>query len=218
MPLSEERLQEDVVRIGAIPFLPILLDVVCAATGMGFAAVARVTDSRWIAGAVNDNIKFGLAVGGELPVDTTICHEIRENRSPVIIDHVAFDSIYAGHHTPAQYGFESYISFPIVRSNGDFFGTLCAIDPNAAQLNRPPMIALFTTLASLIAAYLDGAEMLEEHNLRKLNMYAGMELGSMRRDLATIAADADEDQKMRQLSLKVDQLLMALDPDGTFLK
>ena len=67
--------------------------------------------------------------GDELKVETTICHEIRQSREPVIIDEVSKDAIYCGHHTPAQYGFQSYISMPIILPDGSFFGTLCAIDP-----------------------------------------------------------------------------------------
>lgn len=67
--------------------------------------------------------------GGELKVDTTICHEIRQNRELVVIDHVAEDQEWRSHPTPAMYGFQSYISAPIVLENGAFFGTLCPIDP-----------------------------------------------------------------------------------------
>jgi hypothetical protein len=40
---------------------------------------------------VKDDIQFGLKPGGELKVETTICHEIRQSGTPVIIDHVAQD-------------------------------------------------------------------------------------------------------------------------------
>ncbi len=54
-----------------------------------------------------------------------------------MIDHVAEDPAFCGHHTPARYGFQSYISMPIVLPDGTFFGTLCAIDPKPAKLNTP---------------------------------------------------------------------------------
>ena len=104
----------DIDAVGAIDAVPTILDVVCRATGMGFAAVARVTEDRWIGCAVHDQIEFGLQPGGELKVETTICNEIREMRAPVVIDHVAEDEVYCGHPTPAMYGFQSYISMPIV--------------------------------------------------------------------------------------------------------
>ena len=65
---------ESVSRIEAIPSI---LEVVCRTTGMGFAAVARVTKDHWMACAVRDEIAFGLEPGGELRVETTICDEIR---------------------------------------------------------------------------------------------------------------------------------------------
>ena len=37
------------------------------------------------------------------------------------------DTTFAGHHTPAMYGFQSYISVPIILADGTFFGTLCAM-------------------------------------------------------------------------------------------
>ena len=99
--------EADIAAIDRINAVPTILEVVCRSTGMGFAAVARVTEDRWIACAVRDDIQFGLEPGGELKVETTICHEIRRARQPVIIDHVAEDETFCSHHTPALYGFQS---------------------------------------------------------------------------------------------------------------
>jgi GAF domain-containing protein len=140
--LSED-VSKAVATIAEIDAVPLILDVVCRSTGMGFAAVARVTQDRWIACAVRDEIEFGLLPGGELAVATTICDEIRAAGEAVIIDHVAEDQAYCGHPTPAKYGFQSYISMPIRRSDGSFFGTLCAIDPRPARLDTPETIGMF---------------------------------------------------------------------------
>jgi signal transduction histidine kinase len=147
--------QPDIDAISHIPAVPAILDVVCRSTGMGFAAVARVTESRWIACSVRDEISFGLEPGGELDVETTICHEIRQHREPVIINHVAEDAVYCRHHTPAMYGFQSYISMPILLPDGSFFGTLCAIDPKPRKLNTPEVVGMFKLFAELIAFHLD---------------------------------------------------------------
>jgi signal transduction histidine kinase len=150
----------DVAAIARIEAVPKILEVVCRTTGMGFAAVARVTDERWIACAVRDEIAFGLQPGGELKLETTICSEIRESGRLVAIDHVSEDAAFCGHPTPAMYGFESYISVPITRPDGRFFGTLCAIDPKPAQVNTPTTIGMFTLFAELIASHLDAQERL----------------------------------------------------------
>ncbi len=156
----EHEYQGDIDAVGRIDAVATILDVVCRTTGMGFAAVARVTDDRWITCAVKDDISFGLVPGGELEVKTTICDEIRQSREGVVIDHVAEDPDFRAHHTPLQYGFESYISMPIIREDGTFFGTLCAIDPKPAKLKNPETIGMFKLFAKLIASQLDAEDKL----------------------------------------------------------
>ena len=119
--LLDSALTADISAISRIDAVASVLKVICRTTGMGFAAVARVTQDRWVAGAVRDEIAFGLLPGGELSVKTTICDEIRDSGRPVIIDHVAEDDQYRDHHTPRMYGLQSYISMPIVLTNGAFF-------------------------------------------------------------------------------------------------
>jgi hypothetical protein len=148
----------DVASIARIDAIASILEIVCRTTGMGFSAVARVTKERWVACAVRDEIAFGLLPGGELSVKTTICDEIRSSGQPVIIDHVAADENFRAHRTPALYGFQSYISMPIFLPNGAFFGTLCAIDPRPAKLNRPEIVGMFKNFAELIAFHLDAQE------------------------------------------------------------
>jgi hypothetical protein len=95
----------DISTISRIDAVPRILEVICRTTGMGFAAVARVTESRWVCCAVRDEIQFGLKPGDELNLETTICNEIRQDQQIVVIDEVAKDQFYNGHHTPAMYGF-----------------------------------------------------------------------------------------------------------------
>ena len=144
-PVAE--LASDVDAIQSIAAVPTILDVICQTTGMRFAAVARVTESHWVACSVFDRIDFGLRPGDELKLDTTICNEIRQSRRSVIIDHVTEDRAFCNHPTPAMYGFQSYISVPIILADGTFFGTLCAIDPNPAQLNTPAIVGMFNLFA-----------------------------------------------------------------------
>ncbi len=152
---DETTIQNDIAAVQQIPSVPTILDVVCRITGMGFAAIVRVTEDRWIACSVVDKISFGLAPGGALELETTICNEIRQHRQPVIIDDVACDARYARHDSPAKYGFQSYISMPILLPSGEFFGTLCVIDPRPARVNTPAIIGTFKLFAELIAFHLD---------------------------------------------------------------
>ncbi len=146
-----------VIEIDAVPHI---LDIVCRTTGMRFAAIARVTSDRWITCASLDRLGFGLGPGDELDVTTTICHEVRSCRQVIVIDDVDTSNTYRDHHTPLRYGFKSYISTPIIRQDGSFFGTLCAIDPLPRRLDEPGTLALFRSFAELIAMQLDGVDAL----------------------------------------------------------
>ena len=153
-------------RIGAVTQI---LEVVCRTTGLGFSAVARVTESHWIACAVRDEIQFGLQPGGELQLETTICDEIRDSGQLVAIDHVAQDSQFHDHPTPKMYGFQSYISVPINYPDGRFFGTLCAIDPRPARVNTTETIGMFKLFADLIGQHLDSNERMSANEAALLN-------------------------------------------------
>jgi signal transduction histidine kinase len=152
--------RSDVDLAGRIAIIPTILDTVCQATGMGFAAVAHVTDEQWIACGVRDTIDFGLEPGGELELETTICNEIRQSGDPVVISDASGDPVFGTHRTPAQYGFRSYISYPIILPEGGFFGTLCAIDPEPRDLTRPEIQSMFAMFAKLIGFTLDQARRL----------------------------------------------------------
>jgi signal transduction histidine kinase len=218
----KQSFSQDIAAVAGMEVVPKILNVICRTTGLGFAAVARVTADRWIACAVKDDINFGLKPGGELQVGSTICAEIRDSGVSVVIDHVAEDPIFRDHHTPKQYGFQSYISTPIYRA-GAFFGTLCAIDPRPARLKSPEVITTFELFAELIGNHLDAhdrlakseaallserdtAELREQfiavlgHDLR--NPLAAIEGGAvlLRRDLSPEKTKTVLDEMQRSLS------------------
>jgi len=143
---------------GDDPAIRAILEEVCRITGMGFSAVARVTEDRWIACQVLDKIEFGLNPGDELAIKTTICDEIRASGQGVIIDHVGANFEWRTHPTPMLYGFESYASLPVLLADGSFYGTLCAIDPEPRALSAPETIAALEALAGQVAAILSVAE------------------------------------------------------------
>jgi len=60
-----------------------------------------------------------------------------------------------------MYGFQSYISVPILLPGGSFFGTLCAIDPRPARLDAPEIVGMFTLFAEPIAAHLGAMDRME---------------------------------------------------------
>ncbi|WP_137864743.1 MULTISPECIES: GAF domain-containing protein [unclassified Sphingomonas] len=144
----------DVADIQRIPEVETILAELCERTGMGFAAVARVTADRWVACQVLDKIEFGLDAGDELAIKTTICDEIRASGQGIYINDVEADPAWRTHHTPALYGIKSYISWPIVRGDGSFFGTLCAVDPQS-RLGLAALAPQMEAYAQRIATELD---------------------------------------------------------------
>jgi len=76
-----DAIARDIAAISRIEAVPSLLQVLCDTTGMGFAAVARVTGGTWTACAVRDTVSFGLKPGGQLPLETTLCTEVRQSRN-----------------------------------------------------------------------------------------------------------------------------------------
>jgi signal transduction histidine kinase len=145
----------DVAAIQAIGAVPTILETVAAITGLGFVCIARVTKDSWTTCAVLDKLNFGLKVGDGLDVTTTLCDEVRDSGRAIIIDCVSSDGTYRDHHTPRIYGFESYISIPIFRQNGEYFGTLCGLDPKPMTLSTPAITSSMTLFAQLISLQME---------------------------------------------------------------
>lgn len=173
----------DILTIARIDAVPLILNMVKHITGMRFAAVARVTDAQWVACAVDDSISFGLVPGGELVLETTICHEIRQHRQPVIFKHASEHPVYLTHHTPSTYNLESYVSIPIIRTSGEFFGTLCAIDAIPAQFDEDAISKTMALFAQLIAAQLD---IQEDRESKEAELIKAVELGILREQFIAV--------------------------------
>lgn len=144
----------DIEAVQNISAVPTILETVAAATGLRFVCIARVSQDAWTACAVLDKLGFGLAAGDELDVATTLCAVVRDTEKAVIIDCVKEDAVYSDHHTPRIYGFQSYISVPIFRPNGDYFGTLCGLDTEPARLSEPNIRSSLALFAQLISTQL----------------------------------------------------------------
>ena len=181
--MTDPQFTSDIEAIRSIDAVPVILSMVKHITGMRFAAVARVTENNWVACAVDDSIDFGLKPGDELVLESTICHEIRQHKQPVIFGHASLHPIFSLHHTPRTYGLESYISIPIVKADGEFFGTLCAIDSVPAKLDEPAIAKTLTLFAQLIAMSLDTQTRL---HAAKVELDTANELGRLREQFIAV--------------------------------
>lgn len=152
---SPEEIARDLRAVAQLDALPTLLDVLCDTAGLRFAAVARVTDNRWIACAVKDDIDFGVRPGEELDVHSTLCIESRTALAPIVIEQASTDLKYRTHRMPRLFGIESYVSVPILMPSGQYFGNLCALDRAPADLSDPRILSMFRRFAILIGQQLE---------------------------------------------------------------
>jgi len=150
-PLNTTLTSAELAVISEIETTSSLLRLVTRLTGLRFAAIAKVTDSSWTACAVYDEINFGLDAGHELKLENTFCNELRLNHRPIVINEVATDPEYAKHFIPAKFGFQSYFSLPIIFPTGDFFGTLCGLDPLPKKLDDEQLLETLKVFCTLIA-------------------------------------------------------------------
>ncbi|MCC4604559.1 GAF domain-containing sensor histidine kinase [Xanthomonas campestris pv. badrii] len=159
-PLPAE-LRADIARVGRLSSVPDVLNILTRLTGMGFAAVARVTEARWITCQVRDDLAFGLVPGDELPLATTFCDSVRVKGNAVWFGHASDDPVYRDHPSPRLYGFESYVSVPIRFDDGSVFGTLCALDPLPRVMDRQ-LVEKVELLAQLLGAQIQAEQRAEE--------------------------------------------------------
>lgn len=111
--------------------------------------------------ATLDNVPLGLKPGDELEINNTFCQQVHKTGEPVIFDNVKTDGLYKDHPIPKLFGIECYISVPIYRRNGTFFGTLCALDSVPGRVNTPEVNGMFKLYSELISFHLNAQEEIE---------------------------------------------------------
>ena len=204
-----EGLARDIEAVGRLQAVPALLNFICRTTGMGFAVVARVTQDSWTACAVQDNIEFGVVPGSSLDVNTTLCKEVEATRKPIVINHASADPVFYDHPTPQLYGIESYISVPIVRADGAYFGNLCAVDRAPRKVSDSQTLTTFMAFAGLIAMMLDSEEQLRASNQARLDEKATSEL----REQFIAILGHDLRNPLSSVSTTAELLLLKSDPE-----
>ncbi len=74
-----------------------------------------------------------------------------------MINHASSDERVSEHPGLKIYGIESYIAVPLLRRDGSYFGTLCALDPLPAQLDETNF-GIFELLSQLISFELEAED------------------------------------------------------------
>ena len=149
---SADRNVATVRRLASVPSIFRLLRLV---TDLDLLAVARVTESNWMACAVLDESGFGMRPGTTLDIESTICNQVRRETRPVAVDDAATDPVYREHEFFRRYPFRSYIAEPIMLSSGACFGTLCAMGTRPAKVSDVKTLALFRHFADQIGSEID---------------------------------------------------------------
>lgn len=145
----------DVALVQSIASVPKIMRVIADSTGLRFVCVARVTEHKWTSCALLDRLGFGLVPGDELVLSSTLCDVVRKQQESIIIDCVSVSAEYQDHITPRQYGFESYFSVPLYWQDGEFFGTLCGLDPAPNALSAQKVRDSLHLYAELISLQLE---------------------------------------------------------------
>lgn len=166
----------DVAAIQRIALIPTILATVSQITGLRFTCIARVTARAWTACAVFDRLDMGLQPDDTLDVDTTLCGQVVLTGIPVAIDAASGDPYWQAHPAPALHGFESFISVPIRRQDGTYFGTLCGFDPLPRNLAGTAALASMTLFAELVSQQLSSQQVLEAAQVALLDATATAEL------------------------------------------
>ncbi len=168
-PVPSPELLKDVEAVSRLAAVPTILRVITETTGLRFTLVARVTEKEWVACAVHDEISLGLKAGATLDLATTLCQKVRETHAPVAMDHASTDPTYCGHPAPRMYGFESYISVPLFHTDGDYFGTLCGLDPRPLPVKQQKVMDMMRHFSELISLQLAADAREQETNAELLS-------------------------------------------------
>jgi len=154
---NPSQLDPEINAVNRIPAVQMVLRVLRETTGMRYALVARVTPDSWTACAVIDDLGLGIGAGDHLELSTTYCNVVQGSLEPLMMSNVSEDERYRSHPAHALYGVESYLAVPLLRRDGSYFGTLCALDNVPADLSAKHVV-IFELLASLISFELEAED------------------------------------------------------------
>jgi len=170
---SSQDIARAVAAIGRIDAVPTLLKVLCEMTGLRFAAVALVTGKTWTACAVRDDLSLGVKPGGQLSFMASFGVDSKTARAPIVIEQAR---VAPTPHGTALRSMKSFISVPIIVTNGRHFGALCALDSKIASLSEPRILSVFKEFADLIASQLEQQSLREREQTALLDERATSEL------------------------------------------
>ena len=133
---------------------------------MGFWAVTRYDGVDQVYLEVRDDA-YGLAAGDAHRWEDSFCINMVAGRTPQIAPDAMAVPEYAAAGVARQIDIGSYVGVPLVRSDGELFGTLCGLDPAPQSDDLAAQASLIQLLAGLLSSILD-ADVARSEQLRAL--------------------------------------------------
>jgi len=115
----------------------------------------------------------------------------RDAVAPLLINDARNDSRFREHPGFLVHGIESYIAVPLHRTDGSFFGTLCALDLLPTKLSEDDF-AIFQLLSQLIAFELEAEETRQKQaaQMRSLEDFISVAAHDLRQPLTVLYGNA----------------------------
>jgi diguanylate cyclase (GGDEF)-like protein len=122
---------------------------------LGLWAVTRVTDGRQlILASAGDT--YPVDDGDEFAFCESLCSQMVSGAAPRTAPDVARVPEYAALACMSPLSLGAYVGTPIVRPDGELFGTVCGVDPDPQPESLSDLRPLLDLLSSLLSAVLAG--------------------------------------------------------------
>lgn len=132
--------------------------------------------------------------------------------APLRINHASADPRFREHPGLLQHGIESYIAVPLIRRDGSYFGTLCTLDPQPAELTDADF-EVFHLLSQLISFELEADEQQQRRaaEVRALEDVIAIAAHDLRQPLTILLGRAELLARKARRGASVDELVPGLD-------
>ena len=131
---------------------------------------------------VGDSASFGINAGGALPLTQTYCQHMLAGTIPNVVGDIRAAPLSAGPAATRDAEVRAYVGVPVRLSDGQLYGTLCAVDGAA----HPQLGERDAALMHFLAATL--ADRIEHHERQSTERRAQAEISGIHALLAAVAA------------------------------
>ncbi len=131
--------------------------------GFDLWMVTRTEGDNWIVLA-SEGHGYGVKPGGVFRWADSFCSEMVKGNGPRIAPQSELVPAYATAPIGREFKIRAYIGLPLVQSNGELFGTLCAIDPSPKPDSLVEEQELLELLAAMLSAILQSELQSEEQS------------------------------------------------------